>query len=78
MANNKQIFSTITGDGQLELTIQNVAMPEPQPHEVVVRMEAAPINPSDMFPLFGMANVSAGALETDGDGVKFVAPCHRK
>lgn len=74
MANNKQIFSTITGDGQLELTIQNVAMPEPEPHEVVVRMEAAPINPSDMFPLFGMANVSAGALEADGDGVKFVAP----
>ncbi len=42
----RQIRSVVTADGNLELSIASVETPQPQPHEVLVRIEAAPINPS--------------------------------
>src|SRR4029077_16451091 len=36
----------------------NVATPEPGPDEVVVRVEATPINPSDLGLLFGAADMT--------------------
>src|SRR4029077_15971506 len=36
----------------------NVATPEPGPDEVVVRVEATPINPSDLGLLFGAADLT--------------------
>ena len=44
----RQIRSLVTADGQLELSIATVETPQPQPHEVLVRIDAAPINPSDL------------------------------
>ncbi len=57
MSGNKQVFSTISKDGQLTLEIIDGDIPTPGPDDVVVKMEAAPINPSDMFPMFGTANM---------------------
>ena len=74
MSNNQQIFSTITSDGELQLTLQNIDMPTPGPDDVIVRMEAAPINPSDMWPLFGPADMAAASLETNGSEAKLSAP----
>ena len=45
-------------DGCVELALHEVAMPVPKDNEVVVRVEAAPINPSDLGLLFGPADVS--------------------
>jgi NADPH:quinone reductase len=53
----RQIRSLITPDGQLELSIASMEMPEPQPHEVLVRIEAAPINPSDLGLLISTADL---------------------
>ena len=53
-----QLRSLITEDGKLELSLQDIAIPEPGPDEVVVKIEAAPINPSDLALLFGPADMS--------------------
>lgn len=46
---NLQLQSLIRADGQLELSLIEQATPRPeQPDEVVLRLEAAPINPSDL------------------------------
>ena len=70
MTTGKQVFSTITSAGQLELTIADVDMPTPGPDDVVVRIDAAPINPSDMGPLFGPASIDQAQF----DNAKLVAP----
>ena len=53
-----QLRSTVKKDGVLELTLESVPTPEPKPDEVVVRVEASPINPSDLGLLFGAADMS--------------------
>ena len=70
MTTGKQVFSTITSAGQLELSIADVEIPTPGPDDVVVRIDAAPINPSDMGPLFGPASIDKANLED----TKLVAP----
>ena len=53
----RQIRSLITPDGQLELSIASVEVPEPEANEVLVRIEAAPINPSDLGLLLSTADL---------------------
>jgi NADPH2:quinone reductase len=57
-----QLRSTVTKDGKLEITLVQVDVPEPKPDEVLVRVEAAPINPSDLGLLFGGADMSTAAV----------------
>jgi NADPH:quinone reductase-like Zn-dependent oxidoreductase len=52
-----QLRSLIKTSGELEISLQNVPTPEPGPDEVVVRVEATPINPSDIGLLIGAADV---------------------
>lgn len=40
-----ELRSLITVDGELRLTLEHVAVAAPGPDEVVVRAEAAPLNP---------------------------------
>ena len=54
----RQLQSTITRDGRLELSLVEVETPTPAPDQVVVRVEAAPINPSDLGLLLGPADMS--------------------
>jgi NADPH:quinone reductase len=51
-----ELRSRITAGGKLELWLDQVAVPEPAPGEVVIRVEAAPINPSDLGVLLGPAD----------------------
>ncbi len=51
-----QMLSTVTQDHCLELYLGEMELPEPGPDQVVVRVEAAPINPSDMFHMFSTCN----------------------
>lgn len=53
-----QLLSTVRGEGILELALVDVPTREPDPDEVVVRVEATPINPSDLGLLFGGADMS--------------------
>src|SRR3979490_3449399 len=53
-----QLRSLITKNGELEISLANVPTPEPGPDEVVVRVEASPINPSDLGLLGGAEEMS--------------------
>jgi NADPH2:quinone reductase len=52
-----QLRSTVRKEGVLELSLATVATPEPKPEEVIVRIDASPINPSDQGLLFGGADM---------------------
>jgi NADPH2:quinone reductase len=62
-----QILSTVRTDGTLELSLASVATPEPKPDEVVVRLEASPLNPSDLGLLFGGADMSTAKASGPAD-----------
>jgi len=53
-----QLRSLLKKSGELEISLANVPTPEPGPDEVVVRVEGAPINPSDLGLLIGPADMS--------------------
>jgi NADPH2:quinone reductase len=53
-----QLRSLVKPDGELEITLVDQTVPEPGPDEVVVRVEATPLNPSDLGLLFGAADLS--------------------
>ena len=52
-----QLRSLIRANGELELSLHDEPVPEPQAHEVVIRVEASPMNPSDLGLLFGAADL---------------------
>lgn len=64
-ANSLQLQSLIRADGELELSLVSVPTPEPGPDQVLVRMEAAPINPSDLGLLLGPADMSTAQQSGD-------------
>lgn len=53
-----ELRSLVTSDGRLKLSIEEAPVPDPGADEVVVRIEAAPLNPSDIINLLGSADVS--------------------
>jgi len=57
-----QLRTLIKDDNTLELSFAEVEVPEPGPNEVLVRVEAAPINPSDLALLFGPADMSTARV----------------
>jgi NADPH:quinone reductase-like Zn-dependent oxidoreductase len=63
-ANARVLQSTVTPGGTVDLRIADVPLPAPGEDEIVVRMQAAPINPSDQGNLFGPADL--GSLRRDG------------
>src|SRR6059058_4514786 len=62
-----QLRSTVKKEGILELSLTSVPIPEPRADEVVVRVDASPVNPSDLGLMFGGADMStakvSGALD---------------
>ncbi|WP_456622465.1 zinc-binding dehydrogenase [Bradyrhizobium sp. P5_C12] len=56
--NGLQLRSLIKKSGELEISLVDVPTPEPAADEVVVRVEATPINPSDLGLLVGAADMS--------------------
>src|SRR5512138_3691240 len=57
-----QLRSLITKSGELELSLVEMPIPEPADDEVVVRVEATPINPSDLGLLMGPADMSTAKV----------------
>lgn len=62
-----QLRSLIKASGDLEVSLVPVSIPEPGPDEVVVRVEATPINPSDLGLLFGAADMSTAKASGSAD-----------
>jgi len=74
-----QLLSEVTSGGELRLSLARIAIPEPAADEVVVRIEASPINPSDVGLLVGPADLATlkavGAV--DSPAVTAVIPSAR-
>lgn len=75
---SRQIHSTVTSDGQLTLSLAELDLPSPGPDEVVVRVEAAPINPSDLGLLIGPADVSQAQVSGTAADPQVTAPIPAK
>lgn len=68
-----QMQTLITSKGQLTVSLARVPTPEPKADEVVVRIQATPINPSDLGLLFGAADMSTAKVSGSGDGIVVTA-----
>src|SRR5215469_6989894 len=53
-----QLRSTVKAEGAVEVAVVRVPIPRPKADEVVVRIEASPINPSDLGVLFAGADLT--------------------
>jgi NADPH:quinone reductase-like Zn-dependent oxidoreductase len=62
-----QLRSLIKKSGELELSLINVPTPEPAADEIVVRVEATPINPSDLGLLIGAADMATAKVSGTKD-----------
>jgi NADPH:quinone reductase len=69
-----QLRSLIRSTGVLELSLVEVPVPRPGPGEVLVRIEASPLNPSDQGLLFGAADMSAAVASGTRDRPIVTAP----
>ncbi|WOT06474.1 zinc-binding dehydrogenase [Shewanella youngdeokensis] len=58
---NTQLTSTISEDNKLTLALTDIAIPQPSADEVVIRIEAAPLNPSDLAVMFSVANMTSAS-----------------
>ena len=58
MSLNKQITSTVTDAGKLEISITESERPIPGDDEVLIQIEATPINPSDLGLLIGPGDIN--------------------
>jgi NADPH2:quinone reductase len=63
----RQLRSLVTQDGTLELSLLDIPIPEPQPNEVLIRIEASPINPSDLGVLFAGADMATAKVSGPAD-----------
>lgn len=84
-ATNLTMLSLVKENGELEISLARLPMPQPKDHEVLVKVLATPINPSDLGLLVGAADTrTVRASQRDGlplisadvppVGLRFMAP----
>lgn len=64
---SRELRSTVSEDGTLRLNLERVDIPDPGQGELLVRVEAAPINPSDLGLLLGPADMDSLHAEGSPD-----------
>lgn len=69
-----QLRSLVRSSGELELSLVEVPIVLPGPAEVLVRIEASPLNPSDHGLLFGAADMKAAVASGTNDRPIVTAP----
>jgi NADPH2:quinone reductase len=69
---SKEIRSNVTSDGNIEISIASVEKPVPAENEVLIKVEASPINPSDLGLLISFA-ADLDSLDVSGSGDETVA-----
>ena len=68
-----QLRSLVTSGGELQMSLERVDTPAPAAGEVVVQVQASPINPSDLGLLIGPADLSTARAGTNANGPTFTA-----
>src|SRR5882672_212806 len=74
-----ELRTKITSEARLELWLEQVTVPKPTADELVVRIDAAPLNPSDIILLLGPADpasIQAGGTPTHPTASANIPPEH--
>jgi len=71
---NLQLRSLVRKNGELEVSLVRVPIVQPAADEVVVRVEASPLNPSDLGLLFGSADLTQARLSGTSASPTLTAP----
>ena len=74
MTVSKQIKSKISKEGLLTISLDEVNVPDPGDGEVLIKVQATPINPSDLGLLVGPADVSSLKEVEKGSVVEMKVP----
>src|ERR1700684_4042557 len=69
-----ELRSLVTEKGMLELSLADVPLPPLKSGEVLVRVEAAPINPSDLGLLLAGADLASASVQGTSDRPVVMAP----
>src|ERR1700712_3921888 len=69
-----ELRSLVTSQGTLELSLHDVPVPVPGDDEVLVRIEASPINPSDLGLLTAGAEMAAATVSGTPERPVVTAP----
>lgn len=69
-----QMLSTVTESAELRLELKEQETPTPNADQVLVRIEATPINPSDLGVMFGFTDMSAATSTGTGGDTVLSAP----
>ena len=69
-----QMLSTVSAEGELRMELVEKDMPTPKPGQIIVRVEATPINPSDHGVMFGWSNMAAASTTGAGKDTVLTAP----
>lgn len=70
----RQLVTLLKGSGEIEVRLDRVPVPTPREDQVLVRIEAAPISPSDLALLFGAADLSNLSARGSGEDAVLTAP----
>jgi NADPH:quinone reductase len=73
-----ELRSLVTSQGTLELSLRDVPVPTPAANEVLVRVEASPINPSDLGLLIPGADLTAATVAGTPERPTVTAPLGAK
>ena len=69
-----QMISTVSDAGELRLELVEKPIPTPEENQVLIKIEATPINPSDQGVMFGMSDISAAKTSGTGKDTVLSAP----
>jgi len=73
-----QMLSTVTKDGELRMELVDKPMPTPAADQVIIKIEATPINPSDHGVMFGWADMSDCSSSGSGKNTVLSAPVSKQ
>ena len=73
-----QMLSTISKEGQLRMELVEKPMPTPAADQVVIKIEATPINPSDHGVMFGWTDMSGCSSNGSGKDTVLSAPVSKQ
>jgi len=68
------MISTVSDAGELRLELVEKPIPTPEANQVLIKIEATPINPSDQGVMFGMSDISAAKTSGAGKATVLTAP----
>ena len=65
MPQGKRLTSIVTSESTVKLTLEEFEIPSPAPDEVLMEVQASPINPSDLGLLLAGADASTASVRVE-------------